>query len=121
MGPSCCAQPHAEQKIYPTSPHPGSPASTHHHSTPPPPLHHNRGSYVSALGATQVFPPRWSKNAPVDTCGAGDNYAAGLLYGLLQGMDVAHVSGVDSVGRVNRCWVIDRLVSLLRKNTPNLT
>jgi hypothetical protein len=51
-----------------------------------------RGSYVSALGATQVFPPRWSKAAPVDTCGAGDNYAAGLLYGLMTGMDLGHVS-----------------------------
>ncbi|GBF92898.1 hypothetical protein Rsub_05734 [Raphidocelis subcapitata] len=54
----------------------------------------SRGSYVAALGATQVFPPRWSKCAPVDTCGAGDNYAAGLLYGLLSGMDIGHVGQV---------------------------
>jgi len=75
------SQPQPALKLKPPSHAP----SPHCHQT-------HRGSYVSALGATQVFPPRWSKNAPVDTCGAGDNYAAGLLYGLLQGMDVSIVS-----------------------------
>ena len=31
-----------------------------------------------------VIPPCWGKSPPVDTCGAGDAYAAGVLYSLLQ-------------------------------------
>ncbi|KAF6251596.1 Ribokinase-like protein [Scenedesmus sp. NREL 46B-D3] len=40
----------------------------------------SRGSYITALG--QLLKP------PVDTCGAGDAYAAGLLYGFLCGLDL---------------------------------
>ena len=42
------------------------------------------GSYITALGQLHVVPPVWMPNPPVDTCGAGDSYAAGLLYSLLQ-------------------------------------
>ena len=39
----------------------------------------------------QVVPPFWASTAPVDTCGAGDAYAAGVLYGYLSGFDVAQM------------------------------
>lgn len=48
-----------------------------------------RGAYLAALGRVQHIEPFWSECAPVDTCGAGDAYAAGLLYGLLHGQDIA--------------------------------
>jgi len=37
----------------------------------------------------QVVPPFWASSKPVDTCGAGDGYAAGFLYGFLTGLDPA--------------------------------
>ncbi len=49
----------------------------------------SRGSYISTGGRVQVtVPPAWSAAPPVDTCGAGDAYAAGLLFGLLQGFSL---------------------------------
>lgn len=48
----------------------------------------SRGSYITALGQLVVVPPYWRANPPVDTCGAGDAYAAGLLYGFLMGLDL---------------------------------
>jgi pfkB family carbohydrate kinase len=34
-------------------------------------------------------PPYWAQDAPVDTCGAGDAYAAGVLWAYLRGMGIA--------------------------------
>lgn len=48
----------------------------------------SKGSYITALGELHTIPPHWSSNAPVDTCGAGDAYAAGLLYGFLRGFSI---------------------------------
>lgn len=48
----------------------------------------SRGSCLSGLGRLHVVPPCWRKEPPVDTCGAGDAYAGGLLYGFLKGMDL---------------------------------
>ncbi|KAL4458478.1 hypothetical protein ABPG75_013343 [Micractinium tetrahymenae] len=48
----------------------------------------DRGSYMTALGQLHCVPPCWLEEAPVDTCGAGDAYAAGLLYGYLRHMDL---------------------------------
>jgi hypothetical protein len=48
----------------------------------------SKGSYITALGQLVVVPPYWSAKPPVDTCGAGDAYAAGLLYGFLCGLDL---------------------------------
>ncbi len=36
-----------------------------------------------------MIPPYWSVNAPLDTCGAGDAFAAGVLYAYLSGFGVA--------------------------------
>lgn len=43
-----------------------------------------RGSYIGVKGEAVYIPP--SPCAPVDTCGAGDAYASGILYGILRGM-----------------------------------
>jgi len=48
-----------------------------------------RGSCLSALGRLQAVPPFWAAGRPVDTCGAGDAYAAGLLFARLSGLDPA--------------------------------
>jgi sugar/nucleoside kinase (ribokinase family) len=48
----------------------------------------SRGSVIVAGGALHVVPPCWAASAPVDTCGAGDAYAAGFLYGLVTGLPV---------------------------------
>lgn len=42
-----------------------------------------RGSYIAVKGEVIYIPP--SPCVPVDTCGAGDAYAAGILYGILRG------------------------------------
>lgn len=46
------------------------------------------GSFLTALGQLHVVPPVWTPEPPVDTCGAGDAYAAGFLYALLNNMPV---------------------------------
>mmetsp|Transcript_18668 Transcript_18668/g.56425 ORF Transcript_18668/g.56425 Transcript_18668/m.56425 type:complete len:447 (-) Transcript_18668:375-1715(-) len=51
------------------------------------------GSCISALGRLHVVPPHWTTNAPIDTCGAGDAYAAGVLWAYLRGQ------GVSAMGR----------------------
>jgi len=47
-----------------------------------------RGSCLAAGGEAVLVPPYWNTSAPVDTCGAGDAYAAGLLYAYLRGDDL---------------------------------
>lgn len=48
----------------------------------------DRGSYMTALGQLHCVPPCWMDAPPVDTCGAGDAYAAGLLYAYLRHHDL---------------------------------
>ncbi|KAK4384732.1 putative sugar kinase [Sesamum angolense] len=43
-----------------------------------------KGSYIGVKGEAVYIPP--SPCVPVDTCGAGDAYASGILYGLLRGV-----------------------------------
>ncbi|KAG2708844.1 hypothetical protein I3760_05G211600 [Carya illinoinensis] len=43
-----------------------------------------RGSYIGVKGEAVYIPP--SPCVPVDTCGAGDAYASGILYGILRGL-----------------------------------
>lgn len=45
----------------------------------------SRGSYLVADGRLSVVPPCWLSTPPVDTNGAGDAYAGGLLFGLMRG------------------------------------
>ena len=42
-----------------------------------------RGSYIGIKGEDIYVPP--SHCMPVDTCGTGDAYASGILYGILRG------------------------------------
>jgi sugar/nucleoside kinase (ribokinase family) len=48
----------------------------------------SRGAYLAGLGEVKHVEPHWATDRPVDTCGAGDAFAAGVLYGLLNGFDV---------------------------------
>ncbi|GMJ12212.1 GENES NECESSARY FOR THE ACHIEVEMENT OF RUBISCO ACCUMULATION 5 [Hibiscus trionum] len=43
-----------------------------------------RGSYIGEKGEAVYIPP--SPCVPLDTCGAGDAYASGILYGILRGV-----------------------------------
>lgn len=43
-----------------------------------------RGSYIGVKGEAIFIPP--SPCVPIDTCGAGDAYASGILYGILRGV-----------------------------------
>ena len=45
----------------------------------------DKGAYLAAQGGKAVYIPP-SPCVPVDSCGAGDAYAAGVLYGLLTGV-----------------------------------
>lgn len=47
-----------------------------------------RGAIVSALGQVHNIPVHRSGRPVVDTCGAGDAFAAGFLFGLLRSGDV---------------------------------
>lgn len=49
------------------------------------------GSYISAMGQLYSIPPCWTSHTPVDTCGAGDGYAAGAMYGFLCGYDLTNI------------------------------
>lgn len=52
-----------------------------------------RGSYIGVKGEAIYIPP--SPCVPVDTCGAGDAYASGMLYGLLKGL--SDLKGMGSI------------------------
>ena len=49
------------------------------------------GAYLALQGEVVYVPPHPCQ--PVDTCGAGDAYAAGILYGLLRGVRDLRISG----------------------------
>jgi sugar/nucleoside kinase (ribokinase family) len=50
------------------------------------------GSVIVALGQMWIIPPHWTQSAPIDTCGAGDAWAAGVLFGLLyEGGDIPNI------------------------------
>ena len=48
----------------------------------------SHGSYVSDMGKVVPVKAHWNPDGPVDTCGAGDAYAAGVLYAVSQGHDM---------------------------------
>ncbi|KAL8160233.1 hypothetical protein V2J09_001770 [Rumex salicifolius] len=51
----------------------------------------SNGSYIGTKGEAVYIPPH--PCTPVDTCGAGDAYASGILYGILRG-----VSDLNEIG-----------------------
>nr|GMC93111.1 Carbohydrate/puine kinase, PfkB, conserved site protein [Ipomoea batatas] len=51
------------------------------------------GSYIGIKGEALYIPP--SPCVPVDSCGAGDAYASGILYGILRGM--SDLKGIGSL------------------------
>eukprot|EP01025_Chloroclados_australasicus_P057623 TRINITY_DN7191_c0_g3_i1.p1 TRINITY_DN7191_c0_g3~~TRINITY_DN7191_c0_g3_i1.p1 ORF type:complete len:473 (-),score=59.53 TRINITY_DN7191_c0_g3_i1:466-1884(-) len=50
-----------------------------------------KGSYIGAMGQVYKIDPYWLRSAPVDTTGAGDAYAAGVLFGLLQNFTLEEI------------------------------
>eukprot|EP00803_Ostreobium_quekettii_P011632 evm.model.scf_2875.1 EVM.evm.TU.scf_2875.1 scf_2875:3124-7815(-) len=54
----------------------------------------SHGSVIRVPGAVAEVPPCWVTDAPVDTCGAGDVYMGGLLYGFFRGMDLRGIGRV---------------------------
>ena len=44
----------------------------------------------------QTVPPYWTPSPPIDSCGAGDAYAAGMIFGLLAGLDPAAMGSCGS-------------------------
>lgn len=52
-----------------------------------------RGSYIGVKGEAIFIPP--SPCVPFDTCGAGDAYASGILYGMLRG--VSNLKGLGTL------------------------
>ena len=55
----------------------------------------HRGSFLAGMGEVVDVPPFWTQGRPLDTCGAGDAYAAGCMYGLLRG---APLRGMGQAG-----------------------
>ncbi|XP_015070276.1 uncharacterized protein LOC107014739 [Solanum pennellii] len=54
-----------------------------------------KGSYIGVKGEAIYIPP--SPCTPVDTCGAGDAYASGILYGILRGVsDLKNMGSIAS-------------------------
>jgi sugar/nucleoside kinase (ribokinase family) len=49
----------------------------------------SRGAYLATKSVRLHAPPHWTDTAPVDTCGAGDAYAAGVLHSLLNQASLA--------------------------------
>jgi sugar/nucleoside kinase (ribokinase family) len=49
----------------------------------------SRGAHLASAGVRLHAPPHWTEEAPVDTCGAGDAYAAGVLHSLLNRASLA--------------------------------
>lgn len=53
-----------------------------------------KGSCVGMKGEGVYIPPTACAAAAVDTCGAGDAYASGILYGLLRGRGASDLRGI---------------------------
>eukprot|EP00241_Pyramimonas_parkeae_P002025 CAMPEP_0114247574 /NCGR_PEP_ID=MMETSP0058-20121206/13096_1 /TAXON_ID=36894 /ORGANISM="Pyramimonas parkeae, CCMP726" /LENGTH=487 /DNA_ID=CAMNT_0001360891 /DNA_START=366 /DNA_END=1829 /DNA_ORIENTATION=+ len=51
----------------------------------------SHGSYLMRGSEFAHVPPHWLPHPPVDTCGAGDAYAAGCLYGIMHGCELHQV------------------------------
>ncbi|CAA0808646.1 pfkB-like carbohydrate kinase family protein [Striga hermonthica] len=69
-----------------------------------------KGSYIGVKGEAVYIPP--SPCVPVDTCGAGDAYASGILYGLLRG--VSDLRGMGSLASKVASIVVSQQGTRLR-------
>ncbi|KAI7727453.1 hypothetical protein M8C21_024061, partial [Ambrosia artemisiifolia] len=69
-----------------------------------------RGSYIGVKGEALYIPP--SPCTPVDTCGAGDAYASGILYGLLRG--ASDLKGMGSLAARVAATVVGQQGTRLR-------
>ncbi|KAJ9180917.1 hypothetical protein P3X46_009104 [Hevea brasiliensis] len=69
-----------------------------------------RGSYMGVKGEAVYIPP--FPCVPVDTCGAGDAYASGILYGLLQG--VSDLKGMGTLAARIAATVVGQQGTRLR-------
>uniref|UniRef100_A0A061RV99 PfkB-type carbohydrate kinase n=1 Tax=Tetraselmis sp. GSL018 TaxID=582737 RepID=A0A061RV99_9CHLO len=72
----------------------------------------SRGAFVAARGRVEHVGPHWAAEPPVDTCGAGDAFAAGFLYGLLKGYNVRSMAAFGA--QVASC-VISRFGARLKE------
>ncbi|KAK2977224.1 hypothetical protein RJ640_028429 [Escallonia rubra] len=69
-----------------------------------------KGSYIGVKGEAVYIPP--SPCVPVDTCGAGDAYASGILYGILRG--VSDLKGMGAVAAKVAAVVVGQQGTRLR-------
>ncbi|CAN6564536.1 unnamed protein product [Malus baccata var. baccata] len=69
-----------------------------------------RGSYIGVKGEAVYIPP--SPCVPVDTCGAGDAYASGILYGILRG--VSDLKGIGTLAARVAATVVGQQGTRLR-------
>ncbi|XP_010433342.1 PREDICTED: uncharacterized protein LOC104717471 [Camelina sativa] len=68
------------------------------------------GSYIGVKGEAIYIPP--SPCVPVDTCGAGDAYASGILYGILRG--VSDLKGMGDMAATIAATVVGQQGTRLR-------
>ncbi|CAN1186848.1 Uncharacterized sugar kinase slr0537 [Linum perenne] len=69
-----------------------------------------RGSYMGVKGEAVYVPP--SQCTPLDTCGAGDAYASGILYGILRG--VSDLKGMGTLASRVAATVVSQQGTRLR-------
>ncbi|XWS58712.1 hypothetical protein CRYUN_Cryun08bG0058100 [Craigia yunnanensis] len=69
-----------------------------------------RGSYIGVKGEAVYIPP--SPCVPVDTCGTGDAYASGILYGILRG--VSDLKGMGTLAARIAATVVGQQGTRLR-------
>ncbi|KAH8970367.1 hypothetical protein BDL97_02G085500 [Sphagnum fallax] len=74
-----------------------------------------RGSYLALGGEIVYIPP--APCVPVDTCGAGDAYAGGILYGLLRG--VTDLEGIGNLAARVAAAVVGQQGTRLREESAN--
>lgn len=75
-----------------------------------------RGSYIGVKGEAVYIPP--SPCVPVDTCGAGDAYASGILYGMLRG--VSDLKGMGTLAAKVASIVVGQQGTRLRVKDASL-
>lgn len=71
-----------------------------------------QGSYIGLKGEVSYIQP--ASCFPVDTCGAGDAYAAGVLYGLLRG--VPDLKGIGNLAARVAAVVVGQQGTRLRED-----